>query len=145
MIPWNYHRLTPRDQAGDLLRVVNFQFEETGPDTVIQYEVPSEKLLLITAANWYFNALAAAGSPTILFAITQDTTTVLNMPMLKDATQSVTVPFVGNINSIHRNGSPWLMVPPLHVINSIMIGGSVASAHIFSFNGILIPHGTFSE
>ena len=144
MIPWLYHRLTPRDQAGDLLRVQNFKGERTGPDTVITYTVPAEKILLVTMMNWYYSDAAGFTTQPWMLTITEDTTTVFSAPMVRDVTQGITVPAAATVSSKTLRGSPLLIVPPLNVIQSTIFGGTAAAQHIWTFNGILLPHGTFS-
>lgn len=144
MIPWIYHRLTPRDQAGDLLRIVNFSRESTGANTLISYQVPEEKLLLICCMNWFWWDAAGSSNPWN-FTVTEDTNTVLSWQMVSDRQAAVTLPGVGNAASKTLQASPILIASPGQVLNSFISGGTIVQSHIFSFNGILLPHGTFSK
>lgn len=140
MIPWMYHRLTPRDQAGDLLRVMNFT-QTVNNLNVITYQVPNERILLLNHLHIYQEDIAGSAA-NVISGITLDTTTVFSFTLLRD----IQVTGAGVYREYHKIGSPALIVPPLHVLTFVNNNPSgVGCILTVSMNGLLVPHGTFSE
>jgi len=142
MIPWIYHRLTPRDQAGDLLRV--FMATRTITDAqVFQYRVPDEKVLLLNTLNIYQEDIVGSIAQ-IIFGVVEDTTTVYSQTMIRDV--QVSPLGIGIIRQYARNGAPYLIVPPGHVLSFSNLNPSGAGCFsVISMSGLLVPFGTFSQ
>lgn len=148
MIPWIYHRLSPRDQGSDLLRIVNTRLSASGllPTLSVSYDVPSERTLLISLLNGYAAAGAGQSNDRFTLAITNQAGTdtqseIIRMPLRDD------VIFAGTYGWFQIDGAPGLMVPPSSRITlyAFFNGGANANALTVGLNGLLIPHGTFSE
>lgn len=140
MIPWIYHRLTPRDQAGDLLQEVHYNQVALGAAASLTFTVPSEKMLLMCMFNIFQEDALGNQNQAVLSIAGPSGPIVLNL--IRDVQVNTPAPATSYIYS--RNGSPFLMIGPDHVIT---VAGKFASAAQYlqwSFNGLLIPHGTFS-
>lgn len=146
MIPWIYHRLTPRDQGSDLLRVVSFRLSASGllATLTIPYTVPPERLFLVTSINMFGVGGAAQNTDRFALQVTSplgDSSGEWIRPPMRD-----NVLFSQNAGSFEMTGSPCLMVAPRSIMNFVCFFSAAAAANALTVgvNGILIPHGTFS-
>lgn len=137
MIPWIYHRLTPRDQGTDLLRIMQEVFYGSGAASLVwNYTVPPERVLLLTAFNAFQFDVSLTGCQVGL-QITKEGSALQEHIWTSDASR-------GTSATYHREGSPFLIVPPLHQMQFVFTGSSGVQTVTATMNGILIPHGTFS-
>lgn len=148
MIPWIYHRLTPRDQGSDLLRNVSFRQTASGLLATLNtfWDVPPERVLLLTSVNIW--GVAGAAQNTDRFALT-----LTNAAGTDSYGEYIRLPerdavlFSQNAGWFQMTGNPALIVSPNTRINfySFFSAAAAANSMTVGLNGILIPHGTFSE
>lgn len=142
-----YHRLTPRDQATDLLRVVSRRIvlSSTAGALIRSYVVPSERTLLVSSINIW--ASAGAAQTVDRFSLQ------LLTPSFEEIGEWTRLPLRDNVvfaqptGWFEMTGSPALIVPPNTTINFVAIfnAGVNLNSMTVALNGIEIPHGTFSE
>lgn len=148
MIPWIYHRLTKRDQATDLLRIVSRRQAASGllATLVSTYQVPAERSFLLS--RWHVFG-AGGGAQTFnscILTLTEATGSYsygeYNLPVQRNSDT-----FSAVTGSVWLEGAPALIVPPetIMTVTAFFNAAALANAITVSLNGILIPHGTFSE
>lgn len=148
MIPWNLYNLTPRDQAGPLIRPFVRRYEATIGvgvigTTIILPQFDEERYCLLTAISANMNANAGAVFPrSISFAF-------------RDSFGGIVGNFTKYRESLSGNqtfhatetGSPLVLVPEGWNIEATFtltaVATSVYTCNVSAF-GILIPSGTLA-
>lgn len=150
MTPWMYHRLTQRDMGVDLLRPFSFQGSASAAGIVtVTAQIPDERMLLLTSASGYIESGVATSfhGVKLLVGSKNNINDVLAQYSFEgDGGLWVHSGGVGVRRQFSAQANPLMYVPGGSFLYFQATGTGVPAIFLAGYlNGLLVPHGTFSD